>query len=77
MRGFRFVADGCHPRPPVNEGCNVPIQILTPMSAVRESSSVSQLLVVTRETLINYSKLFFLFISFLLMALQKGRATKN
>ena len=59
MQGFPFVADGCHPKPPVNEGCNVLIQILTPMSAVRESSSVSQLLVVTRETLINYSKLLF------------------
>ena len=59
MQGFRFVADGCQPKLPVNEGCNVLIQILTPMSAVRESSSVSQLLVVTRETLINYSKLLF------------------
>ena len=64
MQSFRFVADGCHPKIPVNEGCNVLIQILTPMSTVRESASVSQLLVVTRETLINYSELLFYLLHF-------------
>mgnify|MGYP000541987467 FL=1 len=64
MQSFRFVADGCHPKTPVNEGCNVLIQILTPMSTVRESASVSQLLVVTRETLINYSELLFYLLHF-------------